>query len=88
MRKTAAFAAAAIICGALFADGYVYQIRNPIPTVSYPAVSEVETLVFGGWGAGAAAAQDQTSFAGWTRALSSASALDARKPSGTLLLFR
>ena len=88
MRKTAAFAAAAIICGALFADGYVYQIRNPIPTVSYPAASAAGTLIVGGWTDGSAAALEQTSFAGWMRATSSATALDARKPTGSVLLFR
>ena len=88
MRKTTAFAAAAIICGALFADGYVYQIRNPIPTVSYPAVSEVETLVFGGRVSGAALSQEQMCLAGWTCSASAASALNACKPTGAMLIIR
>ena len=88
MRKALAFVAAAAIYGTLSADGYQYQIKDPVPTVSYPAASGVETLVFGGRASGAALSQEQTSFAGWTCSASVASALDARKPVGAMLLIR
>ena len=88
MRKALAFAAAAAIYGTLSADGYQYQIQDPVPTVSYPAVSGVEMLVFGGRASGAAVSQEQTSLAGWTCSASAASALDARKPVGAMLMIR
>ena len=88
MKKLTAIVSGVMLCGALSADGYVYQITEPVATVNYPVVSTAVSLSFVGWGCGSAIAQEQTNFAGWTRAVSSDSALDARKPTGTMLLFR
>ena len=88
MIRLTTIAAAAMFCSVLPADEYVYMITAPVETVNHPAASAAGTLIVGGWTDGSAAALEQTSFAGWMRATSSATALDARKPTGTMLLFR
>ena len=88
MSKLIPAVAAAVFCAVLHADEYVYLITAPVATVCHTAVSAAAPLAFAGCAAGAAVALEQTDFTGWSRAASSASSLNTRKPTGIILLVK
>lgn len=88
MRKLSIISALAVTAAISFADDYVYQQKEPTPTVSYPAVSASTDLVLSGGWSFTVVPQIDTYFSGRSSMPSNTSELNARKLAGVMIIVR